>query len=165
MDHRAPYQAVGRIGLLFWNSLMPQSYASPELNPSRGQQLKLMSSKQDRYLAVVWNDEYSVPTGQVATYFVEVSGDREGVLDLFSNKPAFQLLGDFSNAETARALVEEKIRELASTIPPEVRAKWPSIEDRQYVETCSICGFTYCPRLPKDAQQHSRRHRRFSCPQ
>jgi hypothetical protein len=116
---------------------------------------------QDRYLAVIWKDEYGVPTAQVLTYFAEVPGDKEGILDHFSQKAAFQLLGDFSDLESATSIMERKLGEMASAIPPWVRAKWPSEEDRRYVEACRICGFSYCPRLPKDAQQHSRMHADF----
>ena len=120
-----------------------------------------MKPTQDRYLAVVWNDEYGVPTAQVLTYFAEVPGDREEILDHFSVKPAFQLLGDFSDVKSATSTLQQKLGEMALQSPPWVRATWPSEEDRQYVETCWICGFTYCPRLPKDAQQHRSRHADF----
>jgi hypothetical protein len=112
----------------------------------------------DRYMAAVWRDEYDVPTGQTLSYFAEIPGDQEYVLDLFSELSAFQLLGDFPDQGEAQSIMMEKLREVASAIPPEVRAKWPSEEDRDYVETCSVCGFTYCPRLPLDAQQHDQRH-------
>jgi hypothetical protein len=115
----------------------------------------------DRYLSVVWRDEYGVPTGEVLAYFAEIPGDREGVLEFYSHEDGFQLLGDFSDAEAADQLIWPKLQQIAVAIPPEERAKWPSKEDRQYVERCPFCGFTYCPRLPKDAEQHAVKHRRF----
>jgi hypothetical protein len=118
-------------------------------------------AKEDRHLAVVWRDEDGVPTGQVLTYFAEIPGDREGILESFSHLLAFQLLGDFGDAEEATTIVMGKIQQIGSSIPPEERVKWPSDEDRRYVEICRICGFTYCPRLPKDAQQHDRKHAEF----
>jgi hypothetical protein len=112
----------------------------------------------DRYMAAVWYDEYGVPTGQVLSYFAEISGDREGVLEIFAHEEGFQLLGDFADAETAQQLIWPKLQETAAAIPPEVRATWPSEEDRRYIETCPTCGFCYCPRLPKDAEQHALKH-------
>jgi hypothetical protein len=35
----------------------------------------------DRCLAVVWRDEYGVPTGHILTYFAEIPGDKAGMLE------------------------------------------------------------------------------------
>ena len=115
----------------------------------------------DRYLPVIWNDEYGVPTGQVLVYFAEIPGDREGVLEVCSRDEGFQLLGDFLDLKAAEQIMLDKLREVAAAIPLEVRDKWPSEEDRRHVEWCPICGFGYCPRLPKDAEQHALKHSRF----
>jgi hypothetical protein len=57
----------------------------------------------DRYLAIVYLDEYGVPTGLPTSYYADIPGDSLYVKSLFQSNPGFQLLGDFEDRSGAFA--------------------------------------------------------------
>jgi hypothetical protein len=111
-----------------------------------------------RYLAIVYLDDYGVPTGMSASYYIDIPGDRHDVEGLFKCNPGFQCLGDFEDRQCADAVVCTKLELIIDSIAPERRAGWPTNEDYEYCVACPVCKFMYHPGLPKEVERHNQFH-------